>query len=41
MVEAECYDLRDRLADSILDAMEKELGATLYSRVDLTHALGD
>jgi phosphoglucosamine mutase len=41
MIEAECYDLRDKLADCILDAMQKDLGATLHSRVDLTHALGD
>lgn len=41
MVEADEAGLRDRLAESILKAMESELGGTVYSRVDLTYALGD
>jgi len=32
---------RDRAAERIISAMEKELGASVYGRVDLTHALGD
>ena len=41
MVEADEYALRDRVAERIISAMEKELGGTVYGRVDLTHALGD
>ena len=41
MVEADDYALRDRAAERIISAMEKDLGATVYGRVDLTHALGD
>ncbi len=41
MVEASDSSLRDELADSIVRAMEEELGGSIYSRVDLTHALGD
>lgn len=41
MVEADSYDLRDSLADQIFSAMADELGGKVYSRVDLTHALGD
>lgn len=41
MVEADAYDLRDRVAEDILAAMQAELGGSVYSRVDLTHALGD
>ncbi len=41
MVEAESYALRDAQADSILAAMVSELGGKVYSKVDLTHALGD
>lgn len=41
MVEADDYELRDSVAGRILKAMERDLGGTVYSRVDLTHALGD
>lgn len=41
MVEAQDYAMRDRVADSIVQAMEREAGGKVYSRVDLTHALGD
>ena len=41
MVEAETYELRDAAAAQILEAMQAELGARVYSEVDLTHALGD
>jgi len=41
MVEADEYALRDRVAERIISAMEKDLGGTVYGRVDLTHALGD
>lgn len=41
MVEADDYDLRDRVADRIVAAMERELGGKVHGRVDLTYALGD
>lgn len=41
MVEAVEYGLRDRVAERILSAMQSECGGKVYSRVDLTHALGD
>jgi phosphoglucosamine mutase len=41
MVEADEYGLRDSTAEKIIAAMEKELGGSVYGRVDLTHALGD
>lgn len=41
MVEASEYDLRDRVADRIVAAMERELGGHVEGRVDLTYALGD
>jgi phosphoglucosamine mutase len=41
MVEAEEYGLRDEVAEAIVSAMEQEIGGKVYSRVDLTHALGD
>ncbi|MFY9234661.1 MAG: phosphoglucosamine mutase [Fimbriimonadaceae bacterium] len=41
MVEADNYKLRDRVAEDIVSAMEAEVGGKVYSRVDLTHALGD
>jgi len=41
MVEADAYDLRDRVANRIVEAMERELGGTVHGRVDLTYALGD
>lgn len=41
MVEADSYELRDAEASRILAAMEAELDGKVYSRVDLTHALGD
>ena len=41
MVEADSYDLRDLVAASVVGAITKEAGGTIYSRVDLTHALGD
>lgn len=41
MVEAESYELRDRVADRLVSAFQGELGGKIYSKVDLTHALGD
>jgi phosphoglucosamine mutase len=41
MVEADEYGLRDEAASQIIAAMEKDLGGSVSSRVDLTHALGD
>jgi len=41
MVEADNHDLRDQVAKDILDALESEAGGRVYSRVDLTYALGD
>lgn len=41
MVEADSYELRDREAKVILEAMKAELGGEVYSEVDLTYALGD
>jgi phosphoglucosamine mutase len=41
MVEAKDERTRDEVAAAIVAAMEEELGGKIYSRVDLTHALGD
>jgi phosphoglucosamine mutase len=41
MVEADNYDLRDLVAASVVGALTKEAGGKIYSRVDLTYALGD
>jgi phosphoglucosamine mutase len=41
MVEAEDAALRDRAAEEIVGALERELAGKVYSRVDLTYALGD
>lgn len=41
MVEAREEAVRDEVAASIVSAMEEDLGGKIYSRVDLTHALGD
>lgn len=41
MVEARDGDLRDEVAESVVEAMRKASGGEVYSRVDLTHALGD
>ena len=41
MVEAQDEVARDEVAASIVAAMEEDLGGKIYSRVDLTHALGD
>lgn len=41
MVEADDEALRDHWADRLVGAMLQELGGSVYSRVDLTHALGD
>ncbi|MCB8933108.1 MAG: phosphoglucosamine mutase [Fimbriimonadaceae bacterium] len=41
MVEADTYALRDEVADQIVSAMQSELDGRVYSKVDLTHALGD
>lgn len=41
MVEADSYELRDEVAESILATLQEHAGAKVYSRVDLTHALGD
>lgn len=41
MVECDSAELRDALADKIVDALLAEQGGQVYGRVDLTHALGD
>ena len=41
MVEADNYELRDRVADSLVRALEEKLGGEVHGRVDLTYALGD
>lgn len=41
MVEADTYEMRDLVAASVVGAITKEAGGKIYSRVDLTHALGD
>jgi phosphoglucosamine mutase len=41
MVEADDYALRDDVADKIVETLERCSGGKVYSRVDLTHALGD
>lgn len=41
MVEADDADLRDRVAGSVVAALESGAGGKVYSRVDLTHSLGE
>lgn len=41
MVEADDASLRDAVSHAIVSSLLNELGGTIYSRVDLTHALGD
>lgn len=41
MVEAESAPVRDSVAEAVVAAMRQDLGGEVYSRVDLTHALGD
>lgn len=41
MVEADSYELRDKVAEDVLGALKAEAGGRVYSKVDLTHALGD
>jgi phosphoglucosamine mutase len=41
MVEADNYDLRDRVAELLVKALEVKLGGEVHGRVDLTYALGD
>lgn len=41
MVEADDMALRDEVTESLVGVVLGELGGTIYSRVDLTHALGD
>ena len=41
MVEADTYDRRDGVANALLSALEAHAGGKVYSKVDLTHALGD
>jgi phosphoglucosamine mutase len=41
MVEADNYDLRDRVAERLVNALERKLGGEVHGRVDLTYALGD
>lgn len=41
MVEADDRDLRDAVAEKVVGAMVSDMGGEIYSRVDLTHALGD
>lgn len=41
MVEASGYEVRDEVVSDVVAALEREAGGKVYSRVDLTHALGD
>lgn len=41
MVEASDAGIRDEQAEAVVGALLGELGGEIYSRVDLTHALGD
>ncbi len=41
MVEADGVELRDQVASRVVSAIERGLGGKIYSRVDLTDALGD
>lgn len=41
MVEADNYQTRDQVVDNVVSALEREAGGRVYSRVDLTYALGD
>ncbi|HSI73041.1 MAG TPA: phosphoglucosamine mutase [Fimbriimonas sp.] len=41
MVEADEYALRDRVADKLVAALEREMGGEVHGRVDLTHSLGE
>jgi len=41
MVEADDEALRDTVANQLYEVFATRLGAKLYGRVDLTHALGD
>ena len=41
MVEADSGDLRDEVVNKVANTMNDALGGSIYSRVDLTHALGD
>jgi phosphoglucosamine mutase len=41
MVEADSYELRDAVVEDVVTALEQEAGGKVYSRVDLTNALGD
>jgi phosphoglucosamine mutase len=41
MVEADSFDLRDEVTGLVVGAMQSALAGKIYSRVDLTNALGD
>lgn len=41
MVEADSFALRDEVVNSVVGAMQEALDGRVYSRVDLTSALGD
>jgi phosphoglucosamine mutase len=41
MVEASTYGVRDEISDDLVRAILAELGGEIYSRTDLTNALGD
>jgi phosphoglucosamine mutase len=41
MVEADDIELRDRVAESLVEPLVAKLGGEVRGRVDLTHALGD
>jgi len=41
MVEAQDEALRDQISNQVVETLLAELGGHIYSRVDLTHALGD
>jgi len=41
MVEAREIELRDEIAAALVSLLERELAGSIYSRVDLTHSLGE
>lgn len=41
MVESQSVDLRDRAAQTVVDALLNARGGAVYSTVDLTHSLGE
>lgn len=41
MVEAETAEIRDQVIEKVVAAIQSHVGGEIYSRVELTHALGD